>query len=143
MKHRDDAGLFDYQREMKSSLYEAWSDVRSVMCQMPTGTGKTHLLVSVVRDYVRSYGRPVWIVVHRIELVEQIASTLLQYGVPHGRIVSGSPRNGALVQVVSIQTLNALLKLKVESGESSLIENGELKTGNEFLILDGILYFCP
>ncbi len=131
MKHRDDAGLFDYQREMKSSLYEAWSDVRSVMCQMPTGTGKTHLLVSVVRVYVRSYGRPVWIVVHRIELVEQIASTLLQYGVPHGRIVSGSPRNGALVQVVSIQTLNALLKLKVESGESSLIENGELKVESD------------
>ena len=135
MKHRDDAGLFDYQQVMKSSLYESWAKVRSVMCQMPTGTGKTHLLVSVVRDFVRSEGRPVWIVAHRIELIEQISATLSHYGVPHGRIVSGSPGNGELVQVASIQTLNALNKLRVESGElrvladeeASLIENGELK----------------
>ena len=127
MKHRDDTGLFDYQQVMKSSLYESWAKVRSVMCQMPTGTGKTHLLVSVVRDFVRSEGRPVWIVAHRIELIEQISATLSHYGVPHGRIVSGSPGNGELVQVASIQTLNALNKWRVESGEASLIENGELK----------------
>ena len=123
MKHRDDAGLFDYQQVMKSSLYESWAKVRSVMCQMPTGTGKTHLLVSVVRDFVRSEGRPVWIVAHRIELIEQISATLSHYGVPHGRIVSGSPGNGELVQVASIQ----LIQWRVESGEFSLIENGELK----------------
>ncbi len=123
MKHRDDMGLFDYQQVMKGSLYESWAKVRSVMCQMPTGTGKTHLLVSVVRDFVRSEGRPVWIVAHRIELIEQISATLSHYGVPHGRIVSGSPGNGELVQVASIQTLNAL----VESGKLSLIENGKLK----------------
>ena len=127
MKHRDDAGLFDYQQVMKSSLYESWAKVRSVMCQMPTGTGKTHLLVSVVRDFVRSEGRPVWIVAHRIELIEQISATLSHYGVPHGRIVSGSPGNGELVQVASIQ----LIQLRVESGEFSLIENGKLKVESD------------
>ena len=135
MKHRDDAGLFDYQQVMKSSLYESWAKVRSVMCQMPTGTGKTHLLVSVVRDFVRSEGRPVWIVAHRIELIEQISATLSHYGVPHGRIVSGSPGNGELVQVASIQ----LIQLRVESGElrvladeeASLIENGKLKVESD------------
>ena len=144
MKHRDDTGLFDYQQIMKSSLYESWAKVRSVMCQMPTGTGKTHLLVSVVRDFVRSEGRPVWIVAHRIELIEQISGTLSHYGVPHGRIVGGSSGNGELVQVASIQTLNSLLQLRVgkwrvESGElrvladedSSLIENGELKVESD------------
>ena len=115
MKHRDDTGLFDYQQAMKSSLYETWATVRAVMCQMPTGTGKTHLLVSVVRDFVRSEGRPVWIVAHRIELIEQISATLSHYGVPHGRIVSGSPGNGELVQVASVQTLNSLFQLKIES----------------------------
>ncbi len=110
MKHRDDGGLFDYQVAMKGSLYEAWSEVRSVMCQMPTGTGKTHLLVSVVRDYVRSEGKPVWIVVHRIELVEQISGTLSRYGVPHGRIAGGSPFGSEPVQVVSIQTLSSLME---------------------------------
>ena len=113
MKYRDDTGLFNYQQVMKSSLYESWAKVRSVMCQMPTGTGKTHLLVSVVRDFVRSEGRPVWIVAHRIELIEQISATLSHYGVPHGRIVSGSPGNGELVQVASIQ----LIQWRVESGE--------------------------
>ena len=135
MKHRDDAGLFDYQQVMKSSLYESWAKVRSVMCQMPTGTGKTHLLVSVVRDFVRSEGRPVWIVAHRIELIEQISATLSHYGVPHGRIVSGSPGNGELVQVASIQ----LIQWRVESGElrvladeeASLIENGKLKVESD------------
>ena len=124
MKHRDDAGLFDYQQVMKSSLYESWAKVRSVMCQMPTGTGKTHLLVSVVRDFVRSEGRPVWIVAHRIELIEQISGTLLHYGVPHGRIVSGSSGNGELVQVASIQTLNSLLQLRVGKWR---VESGELR----------------
>ena len=135
MKHRDDAGLFDYQQVMKRSLYESWAKVRSVMCQMPTGTGKTHLLVSVVRDFVRSEGRPVWIVAHRIELIEQISATLSHYGVPHGRIVSGSPGNGELVQVASIQ----LIQWRVESGElrvladeeASLIENGKLKVESD------------
>ena len=135
MKHRDDTGLFDYQQVMKSSLYESWAKVRSVMCQMPTGTGKTHLLVSVVRDFVRSEGRPVWIVAHRIELIEQISATLSHYGVPHGRIVSGSPGNGELVQVASIQ----LIQWRVESGElrvladeeASLIENGKLKVESD------------
>ncbi len=117
MKHRDDTGLFDYQCEMKGSLYDAWAQVRSVMCQMPTGTGKTHLLVSVVRDCVRSEGKPVWIVVHRIELVEQICSTLSRYGMSHGRLVSGSSWSGEPVQVVSIQTLSSL----IESGRLSII----------------------
>ena len=109
MKSRDDFGLFDYQVDMKSSLYEAWYESRSVMCQMPTGTGKTHLLVSVVRDYVRSTGAGVWIVVHRIELVDQISSTLSRYGVSHGLLVSGKGMSGDLVQVVSIQTISSLL----------------------------------
>lgn len=109
MKHRDDTGLFDYQIEMKSSLYDSWEKVRSVMCQMPTGTGKTHLLVSVVRDFVRSESSPVWIVAHRIELIDQISDVLSQYGVPHGRIVSGFPRSGECVQVASVQTLSSLL----------------------------------
>lgn len=40
--------LRDYQIEMKTRLMEAWKAHRSVMVQMPTGTGKTHLLASVV-----------------------------------------------------------------------------------------------
>ena len=46
--------LRDYQIEMKTRLMEAWKAHRSVMVQMPTGTGKTHLLASVVSEFVSS-----------------------------------------------------------------------------------------
>ncbi|MBQ7451599.1 MAG: DEAD/DEAH box helicase family protein, partial [Prevotella sp.] len=36
--------LRDYQRDMLRDLNRAWRRVRSVMVQMPTGTGKTHLM---------------------------------------------------------------------------------------------------
>ena len=44
--------LRDYQIEMKTRLMEAWKAHRSVMVQMPTGTGKTHLLASVVLSLI-------------------------------------------------------------------------------------------
>ena len=47
--------LRDYQIEMKTRLMEAWKAHRSVMVQMPTGTGKTHLLASVVSEFAVSY----------------------------------------------------------------------------------------
>ena len=106
--HCSDKDLFDYQQEMKEALYGAWETCTSVMCQMPTGTGKTHLLVSVVRDFVQTWKMPVWIVAHRIELIEQISETLTRYGVPNGRITSGSTVSDEQVQVASIQTLASL-----------------------------------
>ena len=51
--------LRDYQIEMKTRLMEAWKAHRSVMVQMPTGTGKTHLLASVVSEFVSSAGNGV------------------------------------------------------------------------------------
>lgn len=65
--------LFDYQREMRDSVLEAFGSHNSVMCQMPTGTGKTHVLASVVSEYAR--GKTVWVVAHRRELIEQIKRT--------------------------------------------------------------------
>ena len=45
------------------------------MVQMPTGTGKTHLLAAIVREFLCGSGSRVWIVAHRRELVEQIEET--------------------------------------------------------------------
>ena len=44
-----DEGLRDYQQDNKIKVYEAWEKVQSVMLQMPTGTGKTRLFVSIIR----------------------------------------------------------------------------------------------
>ena len=45
--------LFDYQEDMKERIEKALRLHRSVMAQMPTGTGKTVLLASVVESFLR------------------------------------------------------------------------------------------
>ena len=79
--------LYDYQREMIERIETAFKSYRSVMVQMPTGTGKTILLAEVVKseklkaseeksEKLKVKNPCVWIVVHRRELVEQIKETL-------------------------------------------------------------------
>ena len=69
--------LFDYQEDMKSRIEKALCLHRSVMAQMPTGTGKTVLLASVVESFLREHSNcHVWIVAHRRELVSQIRETI-------------------------------------------------------------------
>ena len=69
--------LFDYQEDMKERIEKALRLHRSVMAQMPTGTGKTVLLASVVETFLREHSNcNVWIVAHRRELVSQIRETI-------------------------------------------------------------------
>ena len=89
--------LRDYQQEMKLRLFEEWELHRSVMVQMPTGTGKTHLLAAIVREFLCGSGSRVWIVAHRRELVEQIEETVSRYGMG---------REDGSVRVMSIQWLS-------------------------------------
>ena len=117
--------LRDYQIEMLDRLREAWQAHRSVLVQMPTGTGKTVLLAEVVKGLeLRDEGieyrvesleyraegleyraeslgsrveclKRVLVVAHRRELIEQIEDTLKRYGI-------GGPN----VRVESIQKLS-------------------------------------
>lgn len=83
--------LRDYQADIVARVFEAWGTHRSVMVQMPTGTGKTHVLAEVVKSSlihgskVEGSGMSlckgmsdghVWIVAHRRELVAQIEETV-------------------------------------------------------------------
>ena len=69
--------LFDYQEDMKERIEKALRLHRSVMAQMPTGTGKTVLLALVVESFLREHSNcNVWIVAHRRELVSQIRETI-------------------------------------------------------------------
>ena len=94
--------LRDYQQEMKLRLFEEWELHRSVMVQMPTGTGKTHLLAAIVREFLCGSGSRVWIVAHRRELVEQIEETVSRYGMG---------REDGSVRVMSIQWLSRNRKI--------------------------------
>ena len=100
--------LRDYQEEMRDRLYEAWRSYDSVMVQMPTGTGKTHLMAAVIHEKME---QGVLIVVHRVELIGQISQTLDSFDVPHGTIDRWTKDIGSITRkekviVASIQTLS-------------------------------------
>ena len=103
--------LRDYQQEMKVRLFEEWELHRNVMVQMPTGTGKTHLLAAIVREFLHGSDTRVWIVAHRRELVEQIKETVARYGMR---------KEDARVRVMSIQWLSQNRK-DMDDGEPDLI----------------------
>jgi superfamily II DNA or RNA helicase len=90
--------LRPYQQNIKHNLFEAWRQCPSVMVQMPTGTGKTHLLASVISDRMMADDTAIiWIVAHRRELVEQIEETVARYGIS---------KDDGRVKVMSIQWLS-------------------------------------
>ena len=104
-----DIELYDYQEDMKQQIEASFETHQSVMVQMPTGTGKTVLLASIVKDEERRVAHPcVWIVAHRRELVEQIEETLAKMLEKQGEqadIQTGAALSSSL-KVMSIQWLS-------------------------------------
>lgn len=100
-----------HQTEAKEQIFNAWNEVNSVMLQMPTGTGKTYLFCSIIKDIINNYkaGRKevnILIVVHRMELIEQISETLAKFNIPHGFIQGTREQHlWRRVQVASIMSL--------------------------------------
>ena len=127
--------LRDYQIEICEKVNEAFGKHRSVMMQMPTGTGKTVVLASLVKRYPgksmelreRSLEKrennskldtisyqfcQVLIVAHRIELIEQTGAFLSHFGIDYGVIAGGKwPTVFKRVMVASVQTLSKNLDI--------------------------------
>ena len=96
--------LFDYQEDMKERIEKALRLHRSVMAQMPTGTGKTYLLTAVIDSFVSNNPKEkVWIVAHRRELVSQIDETVRKF---HSYSASNTSTLLSSVKAVSIQWLS-------------------------------------
>lgn len=96
--------LFDYQEDMKERIEKALRLHRSVMAQMPTGTGKTYLLTAVIDSFVSNNPmEKVWIVAHRRELVSQIDETVRKF---HSYFASNTSSLLSSVKAVSIQWLS-------------------------------------
>ena len=73
--------LRDYQTDICSRVSDAFDKRRSVMVQMPTGTGKTMVLAELVkRLMMKDEGLKILIVAHRRELIEQIKATVKRMG---------------------------------------------------------------
>jgi len=95
--------LFDYQEDMKERIEKALRLHRSVMAQMPTGTGKTYLLTAVIDSFVSNNPKEkVWIVTHRRELVSQIDETVRKF---HSYSASNTSSLLSSVKAMSIQWL--------------------------------------
>ena len=95
--------LFDYQEDMKERIEKALRLHRSVMAQMPTGTGKTYLLTAVIDSFVNNNPmEKVWIVAHRRELVSQIDETVRKF---HSYSASNTSTLLSSVKAMSIQWL--------------------------------------
>ena len=96
--------LREYQQEIKTALESTFKGYRSIMCQMPTGTGKTVVLSSIIKDYLcKNENNFVLVVAHRKEILEQIYETLQDNQL--GDYLS----NGRII-VESIQKLTIELK---------------------------------
>ena len=95
--------LYDYQEDMKERIEKALRLHRSVMAQMPTGTGKTYLLTAVIDSFVSNNPmEKVWIVAHRRELVSQIDDTVRKF---HSYSASNTSSLLSSVKAMSIQWL--------------------------------------
>ena len=99
--------LRDYQIDICSRVREAFEKHRSVMMQMPTGTGKTEVLAEMVRQFLHdNTDSAVVIVAHRKELVEQIQNTLKKIFFFENSPVPSAEGATAHISVMSIQWLS-------------------------------------
>ena len=100
--------LRDYQREMLGRINEAWKSCRSVMVQMPTGTGKTVLMTEVIKslqftvDGVQSTRQPVLVVAHRRELIEQIQDQIKRTEEQDFEIIRTEEHNKDTIMVIRV-----------------------------------------
>lgn len=102
----EDPRLRPYQQKMKNEVFGLWKNFFNVMLQLPTGTGKTVLFTSIIRDLTSVNNTKIVILAHRKELIDQISEHLSRYDIEHGIIASGRKRDiEKSVQVASVQTL--------------------------------------
>lgn len=95
--------LYDYQEDMMGRIEGELRLHRSVMAQMPTGTGKTYLLTAAIDSFVSNNPKEkVWIVAHRRELVSQIEETVRKF---HSYSASNTSSLLSSVKAMSIQWL--------------------------------------
>lgn len=103
--------LRDYQRRaLDETRVLARNGHRAVCIVLPTGGGKSVLVTAAIESHLTKGGKGVVVVVHRLELVRQMAAHL-RNRLPHddvGLIVPGADASPhAPVQVSTIQTLLA------------------------------------
>jgi len=99
--------LRDYQSDLLDRINRAWFDGnRTLLCQLPTGGGKTIVFSTVVHQASKN-GLKCLILAHREELIKQAADKIeIITNDPVGIIKAGYPTNyDRDIQVASVQSL--------------------------------------
>ena len=131
----NDIQLYDYQLQMLHDIEKILAEPsckskgmrggheellgRSVMVQMPTGTGKTFVMAAVIQKVKVDGG--IWVIAHRRELVEQMKDTLAHFGIAHEGCGGINDRSSAKVRVMSVQWLTRNIEKIKEKEKPGLI----------------------
>lgn len=113
----NNGNLRKHQIDAKNAILCAWDSYDSVMLQMPTGTGKTYLFTSIIKDLIAFYKSQkkeinILVAAHRLELLDQIADSLNKYDVPCG-FIQGT-RQQHLWQRVQVGSILSLISERNE-----------------------------
>jgi DNA repair protein RadD len=136
--------LRDYQRGQVADIAIAMhSGHTRILAQAPTGSGKTHIIATVVTAAAVAELR-VLVLATRTRLVRQIHERLDAFGIRHGVIAASLPylRNySARIQVASVDTLNrraiATEKIPLPAADVVIFDEAHLAAADSRLrILD-------
>jgi len=107
--------LRDYQWDLLARMRAALKVHRRVICQAPTGAGKTALAVYMM-SRAKEQGLSSMFIVHRHELLQQTSRALWEQRLEHGLIASRRRYSRLPSQVASVQTLVRRLDRYPEPG---------------------------
>ena len=97
--------LRDYQLKAVQDIRAAVATHKNVLFSLPTGGGKTTIIADIVEKALAK-GTRVLILVHRLELCEQVRARLQQFGIIAGIIVGGRAKTLHLpIQVGKVQSV--------------------------------------
>lgn len=97
--------LRPYQLDYYNSVLSDFGSLQNLLMVLPTGGGKTTIFGQLTEHWFNNNKR-VLVIVHRVELVDQVVETVQRFNLKCGIIASGYPRDyGQPIQVGMIQSL--------------------------------------
>src|SRR5215471_996880 len=98
--------LRPYQVDVVAQIEQAIAaGEKRILVVAPTGSGKTVVASAIINRFTGRY-RPVVVLAHRKEIIDQTSKKLRGSKITHGIVKAGySPRPMERVQVASVQTL--------------------------------------
>ncbi len=112
--------LYDYQKGAIEDIFKRLKSHPSrynLLYQLPTGGGKTVIFSEITRQYIADTGKKVLILTHRVELCNQTAHMLNEFGVSNKVINSDVKElpvpNEYKCFVAMVETLNNRLRDKI------------------------------